>query len=204
MENYWQIVKQLILINYRDYFRNNSCDFSKKIKNTKKRYHILSISFVLFYCCSINDLYRTPFALRTDGPQTRLDLDLGYTNTIVDLWNNIFVWFWFLHGGGDRLSRLALSYVHLLLQFLLLRFFWTDSLRKKEWLLRFSHVTHPLLLTTHSLKNEKFKNTFTQEREGAWMFLREGCLIELVFEEILVSVQMTAAVSLMMTGCLHI
>ena len=36
------------------------------------------------------------------------------------------------------------------------------------------------------------------------MFLREGCLIELVFEEILVSVQMTAAVSLMMTGCLHI
>lgn len=203
MENYWQIVKQLILINYRDYFRNNSCDFSNKIKNTKKRYHILSISFVLFYCCSINDLYRTPFALRTDGPQTRLDLDLGYTNTIVDLWNNIFLFDFDFSMGVE----IGFPVLHSRMCTCCCSFFYcvfSDSLRKKEWLLRFSHVTHPLLLTTHSLKNEKFKNTFTQEREGAWMFLREGCLIELVFEEILVSVQMTAAVSLMMTGCLHI
>ena len=54
---------------------------------------------------------------------------------VVDLWNDAFVSFWFFYWT----VVLALSYVHLLL-FLLSRFLWLDSLRKKEGLLRLSHA----------------------------------------------------------------
>ena len=74
--------------------------------------------------------------MRVSDTLRKLSL-LGLTPSllVVDLWNDVFVSFWFFHWT----VVLALSYVHLLL-FLLSRFFWLDSLKKKEGLLRLSHA----------------------------------------------------------------
>ena len=124
---------------------------SARKSRTQKRGIIFTVSFFLsflllsnkrFVPCSICFKNRQP--TETTGPwpgicqlfDTLRKLSLaGLTPSlnllVVDLWNDVFVSFWFFQGT----VVLALSYVHLLL-FLLSRFFWLDSLRKKERLLR--------------------------------------------------------------------
>ena len=73
----------LTSIYHRDYFRNNSCDFSKRIKNTKTRYHIHYLFLSFFFSLLSNKRFVTCTicCFWTVRLQTRMDLDdvlLGY------------------------------------------------------------------------------------------------------------------------------